>query len=59
MGADYTADNSRMLAEIGAYQFWDLRRSIEDLYLWYARHETTLDHEALQFDERIKNGVTA
>ena len=59
MGADYTADNSRMLAEIGAHQFWDLRRSIEDLYSWYARHETTLDHEALQFDERIKNGVTA
>jgi UDP-glucose 4-epimerase len=59
MGADYTADNSRMLAEIGAHQFWDLRRSIEDLYSWYARHKSTLDDEALQFDERIKNGVTA
>lgn len=58
MGADYTADNSRMLAEIGAHQFWDLRRSIADLYSWYARHESTLDHEALRFDERIKNGVT-
>src|SRR5208282_6008441 len=25
MGAEYTADNSRLLAEMGEYQFWDLR----------------------------------
>jgi len=48
---EYSGDNSRMLAEIGAYKFWDLEGSIRDLYAWYERHEE-LDVESLRFDEK-------
>ncbi|MFZ1916976.1 MAG: NAD(P)-dependent oxidoreductase [Terriglobales bacterium] len=55
MGAEYTADNSRMLAEMGEYQSWDLRRAISDLYSWYQRHESMIDVESLRFDENKKS----
>ncbi len=51
MGPEYSADNSRMLAEIDGYQFWDLESSIRDLYAWYERYEK-LDAESLRFDEK-------
>ena len=54
MGAKYTADNSRLLAEMGDYQFWDLRRAIDDLYSWYKRQQSTLEAESLRFDEKIE-----
>ena len=57
MGAKYTADNSRLLAEMGGCQFWDLRRAINDLYSWYERQQSTLDIDALRFDEKIKIGA--
>src|ERR1035438_10233475 len=40
MGGEYTGDNSRLLAEIGEHQFWDLRRAINDLYSWYERQQS-------------------
>jgi UDP-glucose 4-epimerase len=51
MGREYSADNSRMLTEMGGYQFWDLQDSIRDLYAWYQRHEG-IDVESLRFDEK-------
>jgi GDP-L-fucose synthase len=51
MGPEYSADNSRMLTEMGGYQFWDLQDSISDLYAWYERHEG-IDVESLRFDEK-------
>jgi GDP-L-fucose synthase len=51
MGPEYSADNSRMLTEMGGYQFWDVEDSIRDLYAWYERYEN-LDVEALRFDEK-------
>ena len=56
MGAEYSADNSRMLTEMGGYQFWDLEGSVRDLYSWYERHEV-FDVESLRFDEKPKIGV--
>jgi UDP-glucose 4-epimerase len=50
-GPEYSADNSRMLAEMGGYRFWDLEDSIKDLYSWYERCEG-LDVESLRFDEK-------
>jgi UDP-glucose 4-epimerase len=50
MGPEYSADNSRMLTEIGRYQFWDLQSSIAELYHWYAAHSDRVDRAALQFD---------
>jgi len=55
MGAEYTADNSRMLAEMGKFGFWDMRRAIRDLYSWYQRHESMIDAESLRFDENKKS----
>jgi GDP-L-fucose synthase len=57
MGPEYSADNSRMLTEMGGYQFWDLEDSIRDLYAWYERNEE-LDVESLRFDEKDKIGVS-
>jgi GDP-L-fucose synthase len=57
MGAEYTADNSRLLAEMRDYQFWDLRRAINDLYSWCKRQQSTLEAESLRFDE--KNNIGA
>ena len=48
---EYSADNSRMLTEMGGYRFWNLEDSIRDLYAWYERHEV-LDVESLRFDEK-------
>ncbi len=56
-GPEYSADNSRMLAEMGGYQFWDLEDAIRDLYAWYERHEG-IDVESLRFDEQNKLGVS-
>jgi hypothetical protein len=56
MGPEYSADNSRMLAEIVGYQFWGLENSISDLYAWYEKYEG-LDVESLRFDEKIEAGV--
>ncbi|MGO9405596.1 MAG: NAD-dependent epimerase/dehydratase family protein [Terriglobales bacterium] len=51
MGPEYSADNSRMLAEMGEYQFWDLEAAIRDLYAWYERRDG-IDLESLKFDEK-------
>ena len=61
-GAEYSADNSRMLTEMGGYQFWDLQDSIRDLYAWYQQHDG-IDVESLKFDEvsleeKVKIGVS-
>lgn len=51
MGAEYTGDNSRLLEEIGKYEFWDLRRGVSDLYSWYEGHASSMDGKSLRFDE--------
>ncbi len=56
-GPEYSADNSRMLTEMGGYQFWDLEAAIRDLYAWYERHEG-IDVESLKFDEQNRIGVS-
>ncbi|HKN16427.1 MAG TPA: NAD(P)-dependent oxidoreductase [Candidatus Sulfotelmatobacter sp.] len=57
IGPEYSADNSRMLTEMGGYQFWDLEAAIRDLYAWYERHEG-IDVESLRFDEQNEIGVS-
>ena len=51
IGPEYSADNSRMLTEMGGYRFWDLEDSIRDLYAWYERNDE-IDVESLRFDEK-------
>jgi UDP-glucose 4-epimerase len=57
LGAEYSADNSRMLMEMDGYQFWDLQDSISNLYAWYERCEE-IDVDSLRFDEKDKIGVS-
>jgi UDP-glucose 4-epimerase len=57
VGPEYSADNSRMLTEVGGYQFWDLEDSVRDLYNWYERYEQ-IDVESLRFDEKDKIGAS-
>jgi UDP-glucose 4-epimerase len=57
MGAQYTADNARLLAEMRGYQFWDLRRAVGDLYSWYTLHDAMLEADALHFDAKFKMGA--
>ena len=53
MGPEYSADNSRMMAEMGAYHFWPLEDAVKDLYHWYERRQD-VDLEALKFDDNNK-----
>ena len=57
IGQEYSADNSRMLAEMGGYQFWDLESAIRNLYSWYERNDS-IKIESLRFDEKANIGVT-
>lgn len=50
MGAEYTADNSRLLTEMGGYRFRDARSSVAELYAWYAANLPPVDSATLQFD---------
>jgi UDP-glucose 4-epimerase len=50
MGAEYTADNSRLLAEMGEYCFQGVRSSIAELYAWYGAKADQVDSTAIQFD---------
>jgi UDP-glucose 4-epimerase len=56
MGGEYSGDNSRMLAEMGGYQFWDMEDAIRDLYEWYERN-SEIDVDALRFDEKAEIGA--
>jgi len=48
--AQYTGDNSRLLAEIGRYRFCSARNAIAELYDWYAERYSELDSAVLTFD---------
>lgn len=50
MGAEYTADNSRLLGEMGDYQFRDARSSVAELYARYAATSDQIDSATLSFD---------
>jgi GDP-L-fucose synthase len=50
MGPEYSGDNTRMLDEIGGYDFREMRECIRELYEWYAAHASEIDPEQLRFD---------
>jgi GDP-L-fucose synthase len=51
MGVEYSADNSRLLAEMPDFQFSSMRDSIAKLYRWYEARKSSIDPELLRFDE--------
>jgi len=51
LGAEYSADNSRMLQEIGGYGFRQMSDSIGELYHWYKAHKESISVDQLTFDD--------
>jgi GDP-L-fucose synthase len=50
LAPEYSGDNSRMLGEMGGFQFRDMKASIEELYAWYENHKLEIDPGLLRFD---------
>jgi UDP-glucose 4-epimerase len=50
LGLEYSGDNARMLAEIGAFPFRDMKDAVRDLYTWYENHIGEIDADLLRFD---------
>jgi UDP-glucose 4-epimerase len=51
MGAEYSAENTRLLAEIPDFHFRDMSESVARLYRWYEARKDTVDPALLRFDE--------
>ena len=51
LGAEYTASNRRLMAEIPAFRFRERRESVARLYDWYRSHQADIDPALLRFDE--------
>lgn len=45
--SEYSGDNSRLLAEIGGFQFTDKKKSIEEMWNYYAEHIDEFDERQL------------
>jgi UDP-glucose 4-epimerase len=50
MGTEYSADNSRLLAEIPDFHFREMKDSIARLYRWYEARKGEIDPLALHYD---------
>jgi len=51
MGTEYSADNSRLLAETPDFHFRDMGDSLARLYRWYEARKSSIDPALLRFDE--------
>jgi GDP-L-fucose synthase len=51
LAPEYSADNSRMLREIGNFRFRRMSDSIGELYHWYKAHAESIGVDQLTFDD--------
>jgi UDP-glucose 4-epimerase len=51
MGPEYSADNTRMLHEIGGFRFREMGDCVGELYEWYEAHADRIGVDHLTFDE--------
>lgn len=51
MAPEYSADNTRMMAEIGNFQFRPMSDCLGELYQWYKEHQNLIDIQQLKFDD--------
>jgi GDP-L-fucose synthase len=51
MGAEYSADNTRMTAEMGGFTFRAMSDCVRELYRWYQEHANQIDAKQLTFDD--------
>ena len=42
-GKEYTSDNTRLMKELGGFEFTPIRETIEKLYQWYIENEEQID----------------
>lgn len=43
LGKEYTADNSRLIQEIGNFEYTDIKDAITEMYRWYMQNEKDID----------------
>jgi UDP-glucose 4-epimerase len=51
MAPEYSADNTRMMDEIGPFRFREMSDCVSELYQWYQTHADRIDVGRLKFDE--------
>jgi GDP-L-fucose synthase len=51
LAPEYSANNTRMMNEIGNFQFRETIDCVSELYHWYQTHAECIDVEQLKFDE--------
>ncbi len=51
MGKEYSGDNARLMAEMGAFQYTPIEESVEELYEWYEERKGKIDRKELLFDK--------
>ncbi len=51
MGPEYSADNTRMLNEIGNFRFREMSDCVGELYQWYKAHADMIGVDQLTFDD--------
>jgi UDP-glucose 4-epimerase len=51
MGPEYSADNTRMMNEIGSFHFKEINDCVRELYQWYQTHADDIDVAQLTFDD--------
>jgi len=51
LAAEYSADNTRMLGEIGGFRFREMSACVRELYQWYKANADKIDVERLTFDD--------
>jgi GDP-L-fucose synthase len=51
MGPEYSADNTRMLNEIGNFRFRTMSDCVGELYDWYKAHADSISVDQLTFDD--------
>ena len=49
MGKEYTSDNTRLLKELGGYEFSNIEECIAKLYRWYEENEGIIDISRLLY----------
>jgi GDP-L-fucose synthase len=51
MAPEYSADNTRMMDEVGSFRFRDMSECVRELYQWYKAHADNIDVNQLTFDD--------
>lgn len=49
-GNEYTANNDRVMQEIGGMTYTDMKLSVSQLYKWYKEHQDEIDIESLIYE---------